>query len=406
MYMEEKWYKFRLVFQWALILFVTFYIADNTFTFLYLIFDIVDWSAMKTRPIELCYMGTVSLLKIISFPILYYFLKTSKIKEIRDFMSEIRTSNQIKIEVLLFTMFFPSLVLMTAHSLSCMIIGLEPAFTLALFLYVCTLTFCLSTWCFLLLNVIWLYVDWKAGKDTIFNRFIKYLYKLYIDWKNGKRKIFNRLIKYLYRLYIIWKNKRNVKSQKNIEVKNFQTTNTSTFIYFYLTVLTYHIYEIFNMFTMRKVLNNLEVELPKMSKWKIFLFIFLSLLLVPSFYTFAKLNIALWTLYVETVGLLLYSVGFLYVLEGLRRLESFAQKEYNREIRYSRIYAFMFGSLYLNYAINNFADRINGRNAYQGLSIIEKIKLFLKDNGEAIIYCIILSVIVIHILLPYVPKWG
>ena len=97
---------------------------------------------------------------------------------------------------------------------------------------------------------------------------------------------------------------------------------------------------------------------------------------------------------------------FLYVLEGLRRLESFAQKEYNREIRYSRIYAFMFGSLYLNYAINNFADRINGRNAYQGLSIIEKIKLFLKDNGEAIIYCIILSVIVIHILLPYVPKWG
>ena len=370
--MEEKWYKFRLVFQWALILFVTFYLADNTFTFVYLFDSSLDRIGEKTSPMELCYMGTVSLLKIVSFPLLYYFLKTSKIKEIKDFMYEIRTSSQIKIEVFLFTMFFPSLVLMTAISLSYTIIGVGTACGLAFFLYACTLTFCLSTWCFLLLNVIWVCIDWKNKKDETSEK--------------------------------IESNSVNI--QENIEVKNFQTTDSSTFIYFYLTVLTYHIYEIFNMFTMRKLLNNLKVELPKMSKWKIFLFIFLSLLLVPSLYVHKFIGTGIWTLYVETVGLLLYSVGFLYVLEGLRRLESFAQKEYNREIRYSRIYAFMFGSLYLNYAINNFADRINGRNAYQGLSIIEKIKLFLKDNGEAIIYCIILSVFVIYMFIHYVPKWG
>ena len=73
-------------------------------------------------------------------------------------------------------------------------------------------------------------------------------------------------------------------------------------------------------------------------------------------------------------ALLLMYLSYKCIEPGLVILENTAKEKYNKEIKYDRMFAFLFGVFYLNYAINTYNERLSNNLKIEKL--LSKIKSF------------------------------
>ena len=83
-------------------------------------------------------------------------------------------------------------------------------------------------------------------------------------------------------------------------------------------------------------------------------------------------------------GLYYFYVIYQFVNEALKIIENYAREKYSVSLNYDRVYAFMFGIFYLNYAINTYKDRLTGN--------LKTTKIMSKINVNCVILLLILLV--------------
>lgn len=318
--MQKLWYNFRLIFQFGLILFVTFFVADVTALNAY--FMLKSLNSTNNYQYNIAF-AVCFIFKFLGLPIMYYLLGFSHITEIKNFVSDLRNSKRTKIAILILVTFLPFFILAKSLILLLSIVGLGEA--CIVFILATMGFYCLATWSYLLLYLIWYIIDKIKGKR-----------------ENIPETISASPV-----------------ISAEVDIDSYKRVSTFRFVLF--SIITNYIYEIFKMFQMQKFLNNLDVENKKIPKYIIVGYIILSLILALFGYITELFNEWI-TLYPAIIGLLLYLTGYVYTLYGLRRLESMSLTRHNRLIKYNRIYAFLLGPIYMNYAINNYDDRVNNRS--------------------------------------------
>ena len=69
--------------------------------------------------------------------------------------------------------------------------------------------------------------------------------------------------------------------------------------------------------------------------------------------------------------------------KSLTIIENYALEKYNINLRYDRIYAYLFGIYYLNYAINTYKDRLTGNYNFK--------KILFKTKSNYIVLLLIFA---------------
>ena len=307
------------------------------------------------------------LLKSVSFQFLYLFLRQSSNKNISSFANKWRIDNNVKLKVLIFTLLYllcPLIVL----NFGCVNIfmALNNAFLTVLSSCVFIIPVVILVFSLLLLYFVWFLFDLFKNKK----------------YKNKQSKKENL-----------------IQVSDDDRISKLKSIKTSSMIF--LCSLTNNVYLLYKILKFKKSLNSINLKeevLFNKSIMNIFFVCILSIILcVLSSFNIYRINcFILYVLY------LILSINFsyyiyLFVDKSLKIIENYALKKYNIDLRYDRIYAFLFGIFYLNYAINTYKDRLTGNYNFKKMLLTTKSNYILLFVALFFVFLIIyLYVLSLH----------
>ena len=301
------------------------------------------------------YVVVSILLKILLFPMIYLVLKLLDNENIKYFLQKWRNERNTKLKILFFTIFcMPCAYIFFSMNILNIFSILSIDFFLSfLYIYVVIFPFLLPLLSLCLLYFVWFLVDmFKHKKCKIEQNKIENFVQLFDDDK------------------FVGMNKMN------------------TLFFIFISAITNNFYMLYKFFkyktffskitTKKKYIFNIDVI-------NIVLIYFLSIFSFVILYNFSDYNISLLEIYFVFIILLTSFSYFtyLFVNKSLTIIENYALEKYNIDLRYDRIYAFLFGIFYLNYAINTYKDRLTGNYNFK--------KILFKTKSNYIVLLLIFA---------------
>ena len=286
-------------------------------------------------------------LKSVSFQFLYLFLRQSSNKNISSFANRWRIDNNVKLKVLIFTFLYllcPLIVL----NFGCVniFIALNNAFLTVLSSCVFIIPVVILVFSLFLLYFVWFLFDLFKNKK----------------YKNEQSKKENL-----------------IQVSDDDRISNLKSIKTSSMIF--LCSLTNNVYLLNKIFKFKKYLNSINLKeevLSNKSIMNIFFVCILSIIIcVLSSFNMYRINcFILYVLYL-ILSIIFSYYTYLFVNKSLKIIENYALEKYNIDLRYDRIYAFLFGIFYLNYAINTYKDRLTGNYNFKKMLLTTKSNYIL-----------------------------
>ena len=301
--------------------------------------------------------------KCIYLFVLYHLALKSKNENVVNFVKKWRTSSSLKLKIMLVSLLLVNVV-ETMLWVNCInVIGVWLSSIISLFQY-----------CFLLSpvsSVIALYIIWF----------------LYDVVKN--RKFGNDKCDYVG-------NTDNVSIYENDLIMNFKRIPTVFSVL--LSIVTNNLFSLFSAYRFKNIFGQIKSEklnlLKKYLKKYLAVHLIITFLFVLGLYlyyldaiVYKKLVMCRYLLsycFFLIFGLYYFYVIYQFVNEALKIIENYAREKYSVSLNYDRVYAFMFGIFYLNYAINTYKDRLTGN--------LKTTKIMSKINVNCVILLLILLV--------------
>ena len=149
----------------------------------------------------------------------------------------------------------------------------------------------------------------------------------------------------------------------------------------FLCSLTNNVYLLYKIFKFKKYLNSINLKEEVLSNKSIMNILFVCILsiiiCVLSSFNMYRINcFILYVLYL-ILSIIFSYYTYLFVNKSLKIIENYAFEKYNIDLRYDRIYAFLFGIFYLNYAINTYKDRLTGNYNFKKMLLTTKSNYIL-----------------------------
>ena len=357
---------------------VSIFILDATpMAIIYTFLVALEWDFNSKTSIYLGLFFLFMMFKCIYLFVLYHLALKSKNENVVNFVKKWRTSSSLKLKIILVSLLLVNVVETTLWVNCINVAGVWSSSIISLFQY-----------CFLLSpvsSVIALYIIWI----------------LYDVVKN--RKFGNDKCDYV-------ENTNNVSISENDLIMKFKRIPTVFSVL--LSVVTNNLFSLFSAYRFKNIFGQIKSEKLNLLKKYLkkylavhliitFLFV-LGLFLISSNDTLcekiANLDSSDVILYWEIIlfsylflycfflifGLYYFYVIYQFVNEALKIIENYAREKYSVSLNYDRVYAFMFGIFYLNYAINTYKDRLTGN--------LKTSKIMSKINVNCVILLLILLV--------------
>lgn len=290
------------------------------------------------------YVVVSILLKILLFPIIYLVLKSFNNENILYFLNKWRNERNVKLKILFFTIFcMPCVYIFFSMNILNIFSILSIDFFLSFFyIYVVIFPFLLPLLSLCLLYFVWFLSDLLKNKK----------------YKKEQTK-----------------NKNFVQVFNDDKIVDMDNINTLFFIF--MSSITNNVYMLYKIFKYKTYFNKLkttEESISSITVIDIILIYFLSIFSFIILYHFNNYDISLLKIYLVFVILLTSFSYFTYLFvdKSLKIIENYALEKYDIDLRYDRIYAFLFGVFYLNYAINTYKDRLTGNYNFKKMLLTTK----------------------------------
>lgn len=315
------------------------------------------------------YVVVSILLKILLFPIIYLVLKSFNNENIIYFLNKWRNERNVKLKILFFTIFcMPCAYIFFSMNILNIFSILSIDFFLSFFyIYVVIFPFLLPLLSLCLLYFVWFLSDLLKNKK----------------YKKEQTK-----------------NKNFVQVFNDDKIVDMDNINTLFFIF--MSSITNNVYMLYKIFKYKTYFNKLkttEESISNITVINIILIYFLSIFSFIILYHFNNYDISLLKIYLVFVILLTSFSYFTYLFvdKSLKIIENYALEKYDIDLRYDRIYAFLFGVFYLNYAINTYKDRLTGNYNFKKMLLTTKSNYILLFVALFFVFLIIyLYVLSLH----------
>ena len=343
---------------------VSIFILDATpMAIIYTFLVALEWDFNSKTSIYLGLFFLFMMFKCIYLFVLYHLALKSKNENVVNFVKKWRTSSSLKLKIMLVSLLLVNVV-ETLLWVNCInVIGVWLSSIISLFQY-----------CFLLSpvsSVIALYIIW-------------FLYDVVKNRKFGNDKCD----------YV--ENTNNVSISENDLIMKFKRIPTVFSVL--LSVVTNNLFSLFSAYRFKNIFGQIKSEklnlLKKYLKKYLAVHLIITFLFVLGLYlyyldaiVYKKLVMCRYLLsycFFLIFGLYYFYVIYQFVNEALKIIENYAREKYSVSLNYDRVYAFMFGIFYLNYAINTYKDRLTGN--------LKTSKIMSKINVNCVILLLILLV--------------
>ena len=343
---------------------VSIFILDATpMAIIYTFLVALEWDFNSKTSIYLGLFFLFMMFKCIYLFVLYHLALKSKNENVVNFVKKWRTSSSLKLKIMLVSLLLVNVV-ETLLWVNCInVIGVWLSSIISLFQY-----------CFLLSpvsSVIALYIIW-------------FLYDVVKNRKFGNDKCD----------YV--ENTNNVSISENDLIMKFKRIPTVFSVL--LSVVTNNLFSLFSIYRFKNIFGQIKSEklnlLKKYLKKYLAVHLIITFLFVLGLYlyyldaiVYKKLVMCRYLLsycFFLIFGLYYFYVIYQFVNEALKIIENYAREKYSVSLNYDRVYAFMFGIFYLNYAINTYKDRLTGN--------LKTSKIMSKINVNCVILLLILLV--------------
>lgn len=343
---------------------VSIFILDATpMAIIYTFLVALEWDFNSKTSIYLGLFFLFMMFKCIYLFVLYHLALKSKNENVVNFVKKWRTSSSLKLKIILVSLLLVNVVETTLWVNCINVAGVWSSSIISLFQY-----------CFLLSpvsSVIALYIIW-------------FLYDVVKNRKFGNDKCD----------YV--ENTNNVSISENDLIMKFKRIPTVFSVL--LSVVTNNLFSLFSAYRFKNIFGQIKSEklnlLKKYLKKYLAVHLIITFLFVLGLYlyyldaiVYKKLVMCRYLLsycFFLIFGLYYFYVIYQFVNEALKIIENYAREKYSVSLNYDRVYAFMFGIFYLNYAINTYKDRLTGN--------LKTSKIMSKINVNCVILLLILLV--------------
>ena len=343
---------------------VSIFILDATpMAIIYTFLVALEWDFNSKTSIYLGLFFLFMMFKCIYLFVLYHLALKSKNENVVNFVKKWRTSSSLKLKIILVSLLLVNVVETTLWVNCINVAGVWSSSIISLFQY-----------CFLLSpvsSVIALYIIW-------------FLYDVVKNRKFGNDKCD----------YV--ENTNNVSISENDLIMKFKRIPTVFSVL--LSVVTNNLFSLFSIYRFKNIFGQIKSEklnlLKKYLKKYLAVHLIITFLFVLGLYlyyldaiVYKKLVMCRYLLsycFFLIFGLYYFYVIYQFVNEALKIIENYAREKYSVSLNYDRVYAFMFGIFYLNYAINTYKDRLTGN--------LKTSKIMSKINVNCVILLLILLV--------------
>ena len=343
---------------------VSIFILDATpMAIIYTFLVALEWGFNSKTSIYLGLFFLFMMFKCIYLFVLYHLALKSKNENVVNFVKKWRTSSSLKLKIILVSLLLVNVVETTLWVNCINVAGVWSSSIISLFQY-----------CFLLSpvsSVIALYIIW-------------FLYDVVKNRKFGNDKCD----------YV--ENTNNVSISENDLIMKFKRIPTVFSVL--LSVVTNNLFSLFSAYRFKNIFGQIKSEklnlLKKYLKKYLAVHLIITFLFVLGLYlyyldaiVYKKLVMCRYLLsycFFLIFGLYYFYVIYQFVNEALKIIENYAREKYSVSLNYDRVYAFMFGIFYLNYAIDTYKDRLTGN--------LKTSKIMSKINVNCVILLLILLV--------------
>ena len=343
---------------------VSIFILDATpMAIIYTFLVALEWDFNSKTSIYLGLFFLFMMFKCIYLFVLYHLALKSKNENVVNFVKKWRTSSSLKLKIILVSLLLVNVVETTLWVNCINVAGVWSSSIISLFQY-----------CFLLSpvsSVIALYIIW-------------FLYDVVKNRKFGNDKCD----------YV--ENTNNVSISENDLIMKIKRIPTVFSVL--LSVVTNNLFSLFSAYRFKNIFGQIKSEklnlLKKYLKKYLAVHLIITFLFVLGLYlyyldaiVYKKLVMCRYLLsycFFLIFGLYYFYVIYQFVNEALKIIENYAREKYSVSLNYDRVYAFMFGIFYLNYAINTYKDRLTGN--------LKTSKIMSKINVNCVILLLILLV--------------
>ena len=343
---------------------VSIFILDATpMAIIYTFLVALEWYFNSKTSIYLGLFFFFMMFKCIYLFVLYHLALKSKNENVVNFVKKWRTSSSLKLKIILVSLLLVNVVETTLWVNCINVAGVWSSSIISLFQY-----------CFLLSpvsSVIALYIIW-------------FLYDVVKNRKFGNDKCD----------YV--ENTNNVSISENDLIMKIKRIPTVFSVL--LSVVTNNLFSLFSAYRFKNIFGQIKSEklnlLKKYLKKYLAVHLIITFLFVLGLYlyyldaiVYKKLVMCRYLLsycFFLIFGLYYFYVIYQFVNEALKIIENYAREKYSVSLNYDRVYAFMFGIFYLNYAINTYKDRLTGN--------LKTSKIMSKINVNCVILLLILLV--------------
>lgn len=343
---------------------VSIFILDATpMAIIYTFLVALEWDFNSKTSIYLGLFFLFMMFKCIYLFVLYHLALKSKNENVVNFVKKWRTSSSLKLKIMLVSLLLVNVVEIMLWVNCINVIGVWLSSIISLFQY-----------CFLLSpvsSVIALYIIW-------------FLYDVVKNRKFGNDKCD----------YV--ENTNNVSISENDLIMKFKRIPTVFSVL--LSIVTNNLFSLFSAYRFKNIFGQIKSEklnlLKKYLKKYLAVHLIITFLFVLGLYlyyldaiVYKKLVMCRYLLsycFFLIFGLYYFYVIYQFVNEALKIIENYAREKYSVSLNYDRVYAFMFGIFYLNYAINTYKDRLTGN--------LKTSKIMSKINVNCVILLLILLV--------------